>query len=144
MLVFMANKTNPSMSSKTVAVPQNLPKSKPAKPAGSVASFAEAAECLKALAHPVRLRIVQVLLAGRFTVGELAEDCQIPDNAMSDHLRLMQRCGFLTSVRNGRCVYYQVDQPHLSSLMQCIESRFAIARPRSSATKKSRRPATKL
>jgi ArsR family transcriptional regulator, zinc-responsive transcriptional repressor len=100
-------------------------KSAPTKPPGSASSFNEAAECLKALAHPVRLRIIQVLLAGRFTVGELAEDCQIPDNAMSDHLRLMQRCGFLSSVRDGRCVYYQVDQPHLVSLMQCIENRFS-------------------
>ena len=33
----------------------------------------QAAECLKTLAHPHRLRIVQMLLQGRYTVGELAE-----------------------------------------------------------------------
>ncbi len=94
------------------------------KPAGSVHSFVDAAECLKALAHPVRLRIVQMLLHGQFTVGELAEDCQVPDNVASEHLRLLQRCGFLVSQRDGRRVYYQVAEPHLSQLMACIEGRF--------------------
>jgi DNA-binding transcriptional ArsR family regulator len=99
-------------------------KSKAAKPPGEVENFAAAAECLKTLAHPVRLRVVQMLLHGRFTVGELAEDSKIPDNAMSDHLRLLQRCGFLTSERDGRRVYYRVAEPHLKQLMACIEGRF--------------------
>ena len=83
-----------------------------------------AAECLKTLAHPVRLRMVQLLLHGRYTVGELAEDCDVPNNVASEHLRLMQRCGFFTSEREGRKVFYQVAEPHLANLMQCVESRF--------------------
>jgi ArsR family transcriptional regulator, zinc-responsive transcriptional repressor len=97
------------------------------KPAGSVRTFAEAAECLKTLAHPVRLRIVQLLLHGRYTVGELAEDCEIPDNVASDHLRLLQRCGFLNSDREGRRVFYRIAEPHLQQLMACIEGRFVQA-----------------
>jgi DNA-binding transcriptional ArsR family regulator len=95
-----------------------------AKPPGSVDDFAEAAECLKAMAHPVRLRIVQLLLYGRYTVGELASDCGIQDNVGSEHLRLLQRCGFLVSEREGRRVYYRVAEPHLEQLMACIEKRF--------------------
>lgn len=94
------------------------------KPAGNPRAFAQAAECLKTLAHPVRMRMVQLLLHGRYTVGELAEDCGIPDNVASDHLRLMQRCGFFNREREGRKVYYQVAEPHLANLMNCIESRF--------------------
>ncbi len=100
---------------------------KTTKPVGSVQSFTEAAECLKTLAHPVRLRIVQMLLHGRYTVGELAADCEIPDNVGSEHLRLLQRCGFLTSEREGRKVYYTVAEPHLERLMACIESRFLLS-----------------
>ena len=94
------------------------------KPPGNVRSFMEAAECLKTLAHPVRLRVVQLLLHGRYTVGELAADCEIPDNVASEHLRLLQRCGFLSSERDGRRVYYQVAEPHLEQLMACVEGRF--------------------
>ena len=99
-------------------------KNKRTKPKGSPAAFNEAAECLRILAHPVRLRIVQLLLHGRYAVGELAEDCDVPDNVVSEHLRLMQRCGFFTSEREGRRVYYQVAEPHLENLMKCVESRF--------------------
>ena len=94
------------------------------KPTGNPEAFAEAAECLKTLAHPVRLRMVQMLLYGRYSVGELAEDCGVPDNVASEHLRLMQRCGYFTSEREGRSVFYQVAEPHLENLMKCIESRF--------------------
>ncbi|MCA9125484.1 MAG: winged helix-turn-helix transcriptional regulator [Planctomycetales bacterium] len=86
--------------------------------------FSEAAECLKTLAHPVRLKMVHMLLRGRYTVGELAQDCSVPDNVASEHLRLMQRCGFFTSEREGRRVYYRVAEPHLQSIMKCIENRF--------------------
>ena len=107
-------------------------KTKPkSKPAGDPQAFTQAAECLKTLAHPVRLRIVQLLLHGRYTVGELAEDCGIPDNVASEHLRLMQRCGLFTSEREGRRVFYQVAEPHLADIMNCIESRFL---PRGSRT----------
>lgn len=94
------------------------------KPPGHVGDFVAAAECLKTLAHPVRLRTVQLLLHGRYTVGEIAQDCEIQDNVASEHLRLLQRCGFLVSQREGRKVYYQVAEPHLAQLMACIEGRF--------------------
>ena len=95
-----------------------------AKPVGDMQAFAQAAECLKTLAHPVRLRMVQLLLHGRYTMGELAEDCSVPDNVASEHLRLMQRCGFFTSEREGRKVFYQIAEPHLEDIMNCVENRF--------------------
>jgi DNA-binding transcriptional ArsR family regulator len=84
----------------------------------------EAAECLKTLAHPHRLRIVQMLLRGRYTVGELADACEIPSHMASEHLRLMQRCGLLSSKKDGRRAYYDIAEPHLKSIMDCIEARF--------------------
>jgi len=87
-------------------------------------ALAQAAECLKTLAHPHRLRMVQMLLRGRYTVGELAEACSIPSHMASEHLRLMQRCGFLTSEKEGRNAYYQIAEKHLEDIMNCIEARF--------------------
>jgi len=84
----------------------------------------QAAECLKTLAHPHRLRMVQMLLRGRYTVGELAEACNIPSHMASEHLRLMLRCGFMSSEKDGRKAYYQIAEPHLANIMACIEERF--------------------
>ena len=89
-----------------------------------LSALEQAAECLKALAHPHRLRIVQMLLRNRYSVGELADACEIPSNMASEHLRLMQRCGFLNSVRDGRFIYYEIAEPHLARIMACIEDRF--------------------
>lgn len=86
----------------------------------------QASECLRALAHPHRLRIVQMLLQGRFTVGELAESCGIPSHMASEHLRLMQRCGFLSSEKDGRKAYYQIAERHLGQIMMCVENRFGV------------------
>ena len=84
----------------------------------------QAAECLKTLAHPHRLRIVQMLLQGRYTVGELAEACSIPSHMASEHLRLMQRCGLLKGDKDGRKAYYRITEPHLADIMACVEGRF--------------------
>lgn len=89
-------------------------------------ALGQAAECLRILAHPHRLRMVQMLLQGQYTVGDLAQACEIPSAMASEHLRLMQRCGFLGSSKDGRKVYYRVAEPHLQSILGCIESRFGV------------------
>ncbi|MBL8827260.1 MAG: helix-turn-helix transcriptional regulator [Planctomycetaceae bacterium] len=94
-----------------------------------LAALGQAAECLRILAHPHRLRMVQMLLAGNYSVGELAESCELPTAMASEHLRLMQRCGFLTAEKEGRRVYYRVAEPHLKQIMQCIEDRFDSSKP---------------
>jgi DNA-binding transcriptional ArsR family regulator len=87
-------------------------------------ALGEAAECLKTLAHPHRLRMIQMLLRGRYTVGELAQACGIPSHMASEHLRLMQRCGFLSSEKEGRKAFYQIAEPHLANILACVEARF--------------------
>ncbi|ADB15148.1 transcriptional regulator, ArsR family [Pirellula staleyi DSM 6068] len=98
----------------------------PAKKANltSLEALGQAAECLKILAHPHRLRMVQMLLADQYTVGQLADACEIPSPMASEHLRLMQRCGFLSATKDGRFVYYSIAEPHLANIMSCIEARF--------------------
>jgi len=90
----------------------------------SLSDLEQAAECLRVLAHPHRLRMIQMLLRGTYTVGELAEACELPSPMASEHLRLMQRCGFLTSSKDGRKVFYEVAEPHLRDILACIEQRF--------------------
>lgn len=87
-------------------------------------AFAHAAECLKILAHPHRLKIVQLLLDHELTVGELAEACEIVPHMASEHLRLMQRCGFLDSTKDGQRRYYRVVEPQLANIIHCVEQRF--------------------
>jgi DNA-binding transcriptional ArsR family regulator len=91
-----------------------------------LAALGQAAECLRTLAHPHRLRMVQMLLQGDFTVSELAEACELPSAMASEHLRLMQRCGFLSSEKDGRKVFYRIAEPHLKNILKCVEDRFDV------------------
>ena len=84
----------------------------------------EAAECLRTLAHPHRLRVIEMLLNGSYTVGELAKACGIPSHMASEHLRLMRDKGFLELEKRGRRVYYYVIDPGLRNIMDCIQQRY--------------------
>jgi len=98
--------------------------SKPRLRLTKLEALKQAAECLRVLAHPHRLRMIQMLLSGDYTVGELAQGCELPTATASEHLRLMQRCGFLAGEKDGRKVFYRITEPHLKNIMRCIEERF--------------------
>ncbi len=87
-------------------------------------SLVQASECLKTMAHPVRLRMIEVLLDHRLTVGEIAELCQIRPNVASEHLTKMRDRGLLDMDKEGRQVFYTIAEPGLRSIMQCIRARF--------------------
>jgi DNA-binding transcriptional ArsR family regulator len=72
--------------------------------------------------------MVQMLLQGDFTVGELADACDLPSAMASEHLRLMQRCGLLASEKEGRKVFYKVAEPHLKNILKCVEERFGVTK----------------
>ena len=84
----------------------------------------QAAHCLRTLAHPVRLRMIQLLLQGEYTVGELAKLCDIPSHMASEHLIKMKDRGFLDSDRRGRQIFYKITEPHLKDILGCVENRF--------------------
>ncbi len=84
----------------------------------------KASNCLRILAHPVRLRMVELLGEHRYTVSELAEACDIRQNVASDHLRLLEHCGMLTRTREGRRIYYQPAHSCLENILNCIRSHF--------------------
>lgn len=85
-------------------------------------TLAEAAACLKVVAHPVRLKIVDILTRHEPSVGELAQMCGLPHHRVCEHLRLMQNCGLLSSERSGRSVYYKIKLSSLPGLIDCIRN----------------------
>ena len=90
-------------------------------------ALTRAAKCLRTLAHPTRLRMVQLLLDGEYTVGQLAEACDVPSPIASGHLGLMRDRGLLGQQRRGRRTYYHVRQRALAGIISCVESHFGNA-----------------
>ena len=89
-----------------------------------VGDFAEAAECLRTIAHPARLRILQLVAKKARSVGDLAEACDMRSHETSGHLRLLKDRGLLDSERRGRNVYYRLAEPAVRGILRCVEHRF--------------------
>jgi DNA-binding transcriptional ArsR family regulator len=73
------------------------------------------------LADPTRMRIVQLLLAGERNVGELVAALGAPQGRISSHLMCLRWCGFVTTRRAGKYVYYRVADPRVVELVQLAQ-----------------------
>src|SRR5512139_4271248 len=79
-----------------------------------------AAEVLKTVAHPLRLRIVELLEAGERSVTELKELLGVTQPLTSQHLSQMRMRGVLGSRREGAQVYYAIANPDVVKVIHCI------------------------
>ena len=95
------------------------------KRASDVKFLSIASECLKALAHPVRLRVLFLLETERLTVGEIAKECGVVSHVASEHLRLMHRCGILSREKDGQKTYYQICESHVHAILDCMRNKFS-------------------
>jgi ArsR family transcriptional regulator len=79
-----------------------------------------AAEVLKTVAHPVRLRIVELLESGEKSVTELKDLLGVTQPLTSQHLSQMRMRGVLGSRREGALVYYSIANPDVVKVIHCI------------------------
>jgi len=81
----------------------------------------KAAETLKALAHPVRISILNALDEGKsLTVTEIHSLLAIEQSTASHHLNIMKDKGVLVSRRNGRKIYYSIRDENVTKLLDCL------------------------
>ncbi len=74
------------------------------------------ADLFSALSDPTRLRIISVLLDGEMNVGDIAEQLEMSESAMSHQLRGLRHMRLVRSRKNGRQVYYALDDDHVAKL----------------------------
>ena len=81
----------------------------------------KAANMLKAIAHPMRIAILEYLEDGKkLTVTEIHEYLQIEQSTTSHHLGILKDKGVLGSKREGKNTYYFIRNENLSSIVDCI------------------------
>ncbi|HNX26638.1 MAG TPA: metalloregulator ArsR/SmtB family transcription factor [Phycisphaerae bacterium] len=81
----------------------------------------QAAECLRVMAHPARLRMIELLNRQPCSVKEIAAYCSLPHNQACEHLRLMKSHGLLDAERDGQTVYYRLVAPQAMGLLHCLQ-----------------------
>jgi ArsR family transcriptional regulator len=82
--------------------------------------LARAAEVIKCLGHPLRLRLVEALESGEKAVGELQDYSGASQTAVSQHLGSLRARGIVDSRRDGTHVYYHITEPKVTSILNCI------------------------
>lgn len=81
----------------------------------------KAANMLKAIAHPLRIAIVNQLEDGKhLTVSEIHEKLGIEQSTASHHLGILKDKGVLTSKRDGKNTYYYLKHENLSNIVECV------------------------
>jgi ArsR family transcriptional regulator len=65
-------------------------------------------EQLKAVSHPIRLRVLALLESGELCVCQIAETLQVPQSSVSEALRELRRAGFVVERKEGRWVFMSV------------------------------------
>jgi len=86
------------------------------------AKFEERARVLKALAHPTRLYIVDVLSEGERCVRELTEMVGADMSTVSRHLSVLRGVGIVQDDKRGAEVYYSLRMECVLGFFDCVEA----------------------
>lgn len=78
------------------------------------------ADVLKAVAHPVRLQIVEALEHSDCCVGDIVTKTGHPQSVISQHLGLMKDKGILGGRREGTRVFYSIRNKNVIHLLHCV------------------------
>jgi ArsR family transcriptional regulator, virulence genes transcriptional regulator len=81
-----------------------------------------AAEIIKLLGHPERLKIVEVLEGGEATVSEIQEKLGLAQAIVSQHLAKLRGANVVSARRDGVHVHYQLTEQKVHHILQCIRT----------------------
>lgn len=85
-------------------------------------TFDTAARMLKAVAHPVRIKIIDHLSREkRLSVNELKEKLNITQSMTSQHLAQLRNTGILGSIKEANVCYYYILNKNVLKLLECIK-----------------------
>lgn len=80
---------------------------------------AELAELFRALGDTSRIQMLAALVNGEQNVGALAEQAGISESATSHHLRHLRQMRLVRTRKEGRRVFYMLDDDHIADLFRC-------------------------
>ena len=83
--------------------------------------YKEWANILKALAHPIRLYIVELLSSGEKSVCEIDEKLHIDVSTVSRHLSTLKKAGIVKDEKRGNQVFYSLKIPCVLNFFNCAQ-----------------------
>ena len=81
----------------------------------------QAASKLRAMAHPMRIAILELLHDGnQMSVTEIYRKLKIEQAAASHHLNILKNKGVLASRRDGKKIFYSIKNTVLTEIVDCL------------------------
>ena len=77
-------------------------------------------DALKAVAHPVRYRILQALSGGELNVGQIEEATEIAQPGLSQQLAVLRGAGLVQSRKQAKLVFYSLDAAALQVMVSAL------------------------
>ncbi|MCB8914754.1 MAG: helix-turn-helix transcriptional regulator [Thermoleophilales bacterium] len=75
------------------------------------------ADLFRTLGHPVRVRVLEMLLEGPAPVHKLLADLDVEASSLSQQLAVLRRAGLVSSRRDGTTVLYTLSSPEVAEMM---------------------------
>ena len=75
------------------------------------------AELFRAMAHPLRVRALELLVESERSVGDLAAALQVDLSHLSQQLAVLRRTGVVATRRDGNTIHYSVPNPGVAKLL---------------------------
>lgn len=75
------------------------------------------ADLFRTLGHPVRIRVLELLLGGPRPVRDLLAEIEVEPSNLSQQLAVLRRAGLVSSSREGATVMYRLSTPDVAELM---------------------------
>ena len=77
-------------------------------------------ELLKALGHPVRLKMVEGLMKHECHVNQIVESLGLPQSTVSQHLGVLKSCGIIVPQKDGVQTCYQVTDQRAKQIIKIL------------------------
>ncbi|MHA1237840.1 MAG: ArsR/SmtB family transcription factor [Candidatus Odinarchaeia archaeon] len=78
------------------------------------------AKFLKAISHPIRLKILHFLLSGEKCQCEIIPEIKKSQPTVSQHLQKLVEAGVLTSRKDGQKIFYAIKSPKIPMIIKLI------------------------
>ena len=88
------------------------------------ANIAKAARCLKAMSHPLRLKILCILGKNSVSVQDIVEQVGTSQSNISQHLSILREKHILGSKKEANRVYYYIDDERTLQLIEMMRDVF--------------------
>lgn len=82
--------------------------------------LSKAADVIKVVGHPDRLKILEALEDGEQAVGDIQNLLDLPQAIVSQHLAKLRGWGIVEPRREGIHVYYRIIEPKVKHILECI------------------------